>query len=153
MFLSVVRGSDVSQVLQTQQLSYLQHNERTQTTNCTAAVRSVPDPTGQTWGTPPLGLYCQDQGVPSPGTRLALYSGKEEKLLLYNKIQRNKETGMFLPRHYHCLHDVVGPGELPRPLASRHALPVLVDEWYDILQRDVHQHTLFISMQLVTLLQ
>ncbi len=40
-------------------------------------------------------------------------------------------------QHYHCLHYVVGPGELPRSLTSCHALPVFVNERYDILQREM----------------
>lgn len=36
--------------------------------------KMIPDPIGQTWGTPPLGLYFQDQVVLSPEKHLALYS-------------------------------------------------------------------------------
>lgn len=41
------------------------------------------------------------------------------------------------PKHYHCLHNVVGPSELSRSLTSRHTLPVFVNEWYDILQTEM----------------
>lgn len=40
---------------------------------------------------------------------------------------------LFHTKRYHCLHYVVGPREFSRPLASCHALPVLVNERYDIL--------------------
>lgn len=40
---------------------------------------------------------------------------------------------LFRTKRYHCLHYVVGPREFSWPLASCHALPVLVNERYDIL--------------------
>lgn len=38
---------------------------------------------------------------------------------------------------YHRLHDVVRPRQLPRPLTRRHALPVFIDERYDVLQPEI----------------
>lgn len=43
--------------------------------------------------------------------------------------------------YYHRLHYIVGPSELSRSLTSCHALPVLVNEWYDILQGDWNNKT------------
>lgn len=44
---------------------------------------------------------------------------------------------MSAPEYYHCFHDVVGPSDLSWSLTSCHTLPVLVNEWYDILQREI----------------
>lgn len=85
LFLGVIWGSDVCQVLQRRKSDFI----RLQTFSaaeaflcgayCTTAEWCIPDPTSRTWGTPPLGLCCQGQGAPSPGKHLALYSGKKKK--------------------------------------------------------------------------
>lgn len=38
---------------------------------------------------------------------------------------------------YHSFHNVIGPSDFSWSLTSSHALPVLVNEWYDILHREI----------------
>lgn len=56
----------------------------------TVKKETIPDPISQTWGTPPLGLYFQDQVFLSPEKHLALYSrdkkNKQTKIECVNEL-------------------------------------------------------------------
>lgn len=64
---------------------------------------------------------------------------KQINIKFIYQIHTSREPGNYLsaPEYYHCFYNVVGPSDLPRPLTSCHTLPVLVDEWYDVLQREI----------------
>ncbi len=107
----------------------------------------TPDQASQTWDSPLQSLYCRGLDVLSPGKHHALYSESKQHKSAFIKLykphyrHKGKRWGIkWFQMTHHGLDDIIRPCEFAGPLTGRHALPIFVNERYDVLHKRTNNH-------------